>query len=138
MQVHSRLDLMMQSTIGLPRLSSSLPLRMQCAQRQSRGLFMGYNVGLKVGERGGQMILGFEELIAKKTMEQPTKMKIKIINTLTLYNKVLPTTKGNELNLLFIYCFFSSLCFSCFFLLLFVYLFCYFCFFIENKKHQKA
>jgi len=29
-------------------------------------------MGLKVGERGGQMFLGVVELIAKKTMEQPT------------------------------------------------------------------
>jgi len=44
------------------------------------------------------------ELIAKNTMEQPTLDQIimKNINTLTPNNKILPTTKGNELNLPFI------------------------------------
>ena len=62
----------MQTTIDLSRFSSSLPLRMQCAHRQSRGLYLGCNVGLKVGEKRWTNILGFVELIAKKTMEQPT------------------------------------------------------------------
>jgi len=55
MQVHSRLNPMMQTTIGLSRFSSSLPLRMQCTHRQSRWLYLGCTVGLKVGERGGQI-----------------------------------------------------------------------------------
>jgi len=45
---------------------------MQCAHRQSRGLYLGCNVDLKVGEKRWINILGFVELIAKKTMEKPT------------------------------------------------------------------
>jgi len=59
------------------------------------------------------MFSGFVELITKNTMEQPTMNQItmKNINTLTSYNKVRPTTKGNELNLPFIRWFFLSFCF---------------------------
>jgi len=68
------------------------------------------NMGLKVGEKRWINILGFVELVAKKTTEQPTMNQIimKNINTLTPYDKVFPTTKGNELNLPFIHCFFLS------------------------------
>jgi len=38
----------METTIGLSKLSSSLPLRMQCAHRKSRGLYLGCNVKGKV------------------------------------------------------------------------------------------
>ena len=50
---------MMQSTICLPRFSNSLPLKRNVHNTIKRS-FMGCNVGLKVRERGGQMILGFE------------------------------------------------------------------------------
>jgi len=74
--------------------------------------------------------------MAKKTMEQSTitKMKIKIINTLNPYNKVLPTTKGNELNQPFI-CFLSL-----FFLFAFLFfIFHHFFFFqVEKEKLLKA
>ena len=106
MQVHSRLNPMKQSTIGLPKFSSSLPLK--CNMLMTiRGLFMPCKVGSKVGEKRWTNIWGFVELIAKKTMEQPTMSQIitKNINTLTTCNKVLATTKGNELNLPFICCF---------------------------------
>jgi len=58
---------------------------MQCAHRQSRGLFMACIVSLKVGAKRWTNVLGFVELIAKKTMEQPTTNQIimKSINTLT-------------------------------------------------------
>jgi len=72
MQVHSRFNPMMQTTIGLSRFSSSLPLKRQYAHRQSRGLYLGCNVGLKVGKKRWTNVLGFVELIAKKTIEQPT------------------------------------------------------------------
>jgi len=71
-QVHSRFNPMIQTTIWLSRLSSSLPLRMHCAHKQLGGLFMGCNVSLKVGKRRWTNVLGFVELIAKKTMDQPT------------------------------------------------------------------
>ena len=45
---------MIQSTICLPRLSNSLPLKCNVYKTIKRS-FMGCNVGLKVGERGGQM-----------------------------------------------------------------------------------
>jgi len=58
---------------------------MQCAQRQSRGLYLGCNMGLQVGEKRWTNVLEFVELITKKTMEQPTINQIimKNINTLT-------------------------------------------------------
>ena len=129
-----KLNPMKQSTIGLPRFSSSLSLRMQCAHRQSRGLYFGFNVGKQVGKKKWTNDLGFVELMAKKTMEQSTitKMKIKIINTLNPHNKVLPTTKGNELNQPFI-CFFRSF----FFFLLFFFFFCFFIFFTMGNKSIK-
>jgi len=46
--------------------------KMHCAHRQSRGLYMGCNVGLKEGEKKWTNDLEFVKLIAKKTMEQPT------------------------------------------------------------------
>jgi len=46
--------------------------KMQCAHRQSRGLRLGCNVDLKVGEKRWTNDLEFVGLIAKKTMEQPT------------------------------------------------------------------
>jgi len=69
---------------------------------------------------------GNVDLKSMKTMEQPTMNQIimKNINTLTLYNKVLPTTKGDEFNLPFICCFFF-LFFSFFFLFAFVFFFKY-------------
>jgi len=61
-------------------------------------------------------VLGFVQLIAKNTMEQPmiNQIDMKNINTLTPYNKVLPTTKENELNFPFIRGFFPSLFFHFF------------------------
>jgi len=49
-------------------------------------------VGLKVVEKRKKNILGLVELIAKKTMEQPTinKLIMKNINTLTLTTKYFP------------------------------------------------
>ena len=46
--------------------------KMPCAYRQSRGLYVGGNVGLKEGKKKWTNDLEFVELIAKKTMEQPT------------------------------------------------------------------
>ena len=46
--------------------------KIHCAHSQSRGLYMGGNVGLKEGEKKWTNDLEFVELIAKKTMEQPT------------------------------------------------------------------
>ena len=43
---------MMQTIICLSKFSSTLPLRLQCAYRQSRGLYLGCNVGLKVKGEG--------------------------------------------------------------------------------------
>jgi len=145
MQIHSRLDPidpMMQTTIGLSRFSGSLALRMQCAYRQSRGLYLSCNVGLKVGKKRWTNVLGFAELIAKKTMEQPTMNQIimKNINTLNPYNKVLPITERNELNVPFICCFFLSF-FSLFvlifiFFLLFLVSFFFFFFQMEIKTSK--
>jgi len=45
---------MMQSTICLPRFSNSLPLKCNVHKTIKR-CFMGCDVGLKVGGRGGQM-----------------------------------------------------------------------------------
>ena len=42
--------------------------KMQCAHRQSRGLYLDCNVGLKVGEKRWINVLGFVKQIAKKTM----------------------------------------------------------------------
>jgi len=84
-------------------------------------------------------VLGFVELMGKTTAEQPTinHIDIKNINTLTPYNKVLPTPKGNELNFSFIRCFFLLSLFFPFFVLILLFLFfcSNFCFFIGNKKH---
>jgi len=133
MKVHSTLNPMMQTTIGLSRFSSFLSLRMQCAHRQSRGLFMGSNVGLKVGKKRWANILGFVERIAKKTTEQPTVNQIimKNINTLTPCNKVLPPTKGNESNLPFYSLFFFFHYFLFFWFLFFFSFFLLFFFFTK-------
>ena len=119
--------------------------KMQCAHRQSRGLFMGCNVGLNVGETRWTNVLEFVELIAKKTMEQPTMNQNENENENHQHsipnNIVLPTIViGNESTMPFIqihsfflffyFLFFSFLFFSFFNHVLF--------FFSSNEKRKTS
>jgi len=68
---------------------------------------------------------------------------MKIINTLTPYNKVLPTTEGNELTLPFIhffpFCFFSAIyLFISSFSFIFHHFFFFLFFQVEKEKLLKA
>ena len=69
MQVHSRLNPTMQTTICLSRFSNSLPLSCN-VHMVMKWSFMGCNVDLKVREKRWTNNLEYVELKAMKTMKQ--------------------------------------------------------------------
>jgi len=102
--------------------------------------YLGCNVGLRVKGEKWTNVLRFVQLIAKKTMEQPRIVQIIIINinTLTPYNKVLPTIyKGNKLIMPFIY-FFIFFWFFSFLNFIFVDFFLFSLFFLRIIKMIKS
>jgi len=74
----------MQTTIGLSKFSSSPSIRMECAHRQSRGLYLFVRRAERSKEEQWTNVLRYGQLIAKKTMDQSTTVQIIIMNINTL------------------------------------------------------